>query len=41
VVTGDQVWNGSGDAWIYLVAVAAAGTLVWYLLARRRQANGD
>jgi uncharacterized membrane protein YdjX (TVP38/TMEM64 family) len=41
VVTGDQVWNGSGDAWIYLVAVAAAGTLVWYLLARRRQPNED
>jgi len=37
VVTGDQVWNGSGNAWIYLVAVALAGALLWFLIARRRQ----
>ena len=37
VVTGDQVWNGSGTAWIYLLAVAVAGALLWYLMARRRQ----
>ncbi len=37
VVTGDQVWNGSGNAWIYLVAVAVVGALVWLLIARRRQ----
>jgi uncharacterized membrane protein YdjX (TVP38/TMEM64 family) len=40
VVTGDQVWNGSGNAWIYLVAVAAVGTLLWFLLARRQRAGG-
>jgi uncharacterized membrane protein YdjX (TVP38/TMEM64 family) len=40
VVTGDQVWNGSGYAWIYLVAVAAVGTLLWFLLARRQRAGG-
>jgi uncharacterized membrane protein YdjX (TVP38/TMEM64 family) len=37
VVTGDQVWNGSGNAWIYLVAVAVVGALFWLLIARRRQ----
>jgi uncharacterized membrane protein YdjX (TVP38/TMEM64 family) len=39
VVTGDQIWNGGGHAWIYLVAVAAAGTLLWYLIARRQRAS--
>lgn len=39
VVTGDQIWSGGGNAWIYLVAVAAAGTLLWYLVARRQRAN--
>ena len=39
VVTGDQVWNGSGNAWIYLVAVTVAGALLWWFLARRRQAE--
>jgi uncharacterized membrane protein YdjX (TVP38/TMEM64 family) len=37
VVTGDQVWNGRGNAWIYLVAVAVIGALLWFLIARRRQ----
>ena len=37
VVTGDQVWNGSGNAWIYLVAVAVVGALIWFLIARRRR----
>jgi uncharacterized membrane protein YdjX (TVP38/TMEM64 family) len=37
VVTGDQVWNGSGNAWIYLVAVAVVGALVWLLIVRRQQ----
>jgi uncharacterized membrane protein YdjX (TVP38/TMEM64 family) len=36
VVTGDQFWNGSGTAWIYLAAVAAAGALLWWLIARRK-----
>jgi uncharacterized membrane protein YdjX (TVP38/TMEM64 family) len=40
VVTSDQVWNGSSNAWIYLVAVAAAGALLWFLVARRRRAAG-
>ena len=39
VVTGDQVWNGQGHAWVYLVAVALAGALLWFLIARRRQAG--
>jgi uncharacterized membrane protein YdjX (TVP38/TMEM64 family) len=39
VVTGDQVWNGSGNAWIYLVAVAVVGALIWFLIARRRRAS--
>ena len=39
VVTGDQVWNGSGNAWIYLVAVAVVGALIWFLIARRRRAG--
>ena len=39
VVTGDQVWNGSGNAWIYLVAVAVAGALIWFLIARRQRAG--
>ncbi len=37
VVTGDQVWNGSGYAWIYLTAVAAVGALLWWLYARGQQ----
>ncbi len=40
VVTGDQVWNGSSHAWIYLLAVAALAALVWFLVARRRRAGG-
>jgi len=36
VMTGDQVWNGRGHAWIWLVAVALAGALIWFLVARRR-----
>ena len=39
VVTGDQFWNGSGHAWIYLVAVAVAGALLWWLIARRQPAE--
>ncbi len=39
VVTGDQAWNGEGHAWIYLVAVAAAGAFVWFVVARRRPAG--
>jgi len=35
VVTGDQVWNGSSNAWIYQAAVAAIGALFWFLIARR------
>ncbi len=39
VVTGDQIWNDGGYAWIYLIAVAAAGMLLWYLIARRQRAG--
>jgi uncharacterized membrane protein YdjX (TVP38/TMEM64 family) len=39
VVTGDQVWNGSSNAWIYLVTVALAGALLWFLVARWRRAG--
>jgi len=39
VVTGDQVWNGKSEAWIYLAAVAVGGALLWYLIARRRRAG--
>jgi uncharacterized membrane protein YdjX (TVP38/TMEM64 family) len=39
VVTGDQVWNGKSEAWIYLVAVAVGGALLWYLIARRHRAG--
>ena len=38
VVTGDQVWNGSGHAWIYLVMAAVAGALLWWFFARRQRA---
>ena len=34
VFTGDQVWNGSSNAWIYQAAVAATGALFWFLIAR-------
>jgi predicted ribosomally synthesized peptide with SipW-like signal peptide len=40
VVTGDQVWNGSGHAWIYLVAAAVVAVLIWSLIARRQRAGG-
>lgn len=36
VLTGDQVWNGRGHAWIYLILVACAGALIWWLTTRRR-----
>jgi uncharacterized membrane protein YdjX (TVP38/TMEM64 family) len=39
VVTGDQLWNGAGSAWIYLIAVIAAGALLWFFVARRRGAE--
>lgn len=39
VVTGDEVWNGSGTAWIYLTAVAAAGAVLWWFFARRQRAG--
>ena len=38
VVTGDRVWNGPSHAWIYLLPVAAFGTFIWWLVARRRRA---
>jgi uncharacterized membrane protein YdjX (TVP38/TMEM64 family) len=40
VATGDQVWNGSGNAWIYLVAVAVVGALLWVVIALRQRARG-
>jgi uncharacterized membrane protein YdjX (TVP38/TMEM64 family) len=40
VVTGDSVWHGGSNAWIYLVAVAALAGLLWLLIARRRRAGG-
>jgi uncharacterized membrane protein YdjX (TVP38/TMEM64 family) len=39
VVTGDQVWNGTGHAWIYLIGVAVAGAVLWWFVARRQQAK--
>jgi uncharacterized membrane protein YdjX (TVP38/TMEM64 family) len=39
VLTGDQVWNGRGQAWIYLIAVAIAGALIWWLTTRRREGD--
>jgi uncharacterized membrane protein YdjX (TVP38/TMEM64 family) len=39
VVTGDQVWNGSGQAWTYLIAVAVAGGVLWWFVARRQRAE--
>ncbi len=39
VVTGDQVWNGGGYAWIYLIAVAVAGSVLWYAITRRQRAE--
>ncbi len=39
VVTGDQIWRGHGSAWIYLAATAAAGALLWWLIARRAPAD--
>jgi uncharacterized membrane protein YdjX (TVP38/TMEM64 family) len=40
VVTGDEVWNGRGNSWIYLLAIAVFGVLIWYLIARRQRAGG-
>jgi uncharacterized membrane protein YdjX (TVP38/TMEM64 family) len=39
VMTGDQVWNGRGQAWIWLIAIACVGALIWWLVARRRNAS--
>jgi len=35
VVTGDEVWHGHGNTWIYLLAVAVGGALLWFAIARR------
>jgi uncharacterized membrane protein YdjX (TVP38/TMEM64 family) len=40
VVTGDQVWNGSSHAWIWLVVIAALLGLFWFLASRRQRAGG-
>lgn len=40
VVTGDSVWNGGSNAWIYLVAAAVLAGLLWLLIARRRRTGG-
>ncbi len=40
VVTGDAVWHGHGNAWIYLLAVAVIGALLWWFAARWRR-TGD
>ena len=39
VVTGDEVWNGHGNAWIYLLAVAVIGALLWWFFARRQRGS--
>jgi uncharacterized membrane protein YdjX (TVP38/TMEM64 family) len=39
VVTGDEVWNGHGNAWIYLLAVAVVGALLWWFFARRQRGS--
>jgi uncharacterized membrane protein YdjX (TVP38/TMEM64 family) len=39
VGTGDRVWNGSGDSWIYLVTLAALSALIWLFIARRHDAG--
>ncbi len=39
VVTGDQVWNGSGRTWLYLLAVGALGAAIWFFFARRQRAE--
>lgn len=39
VITGDEVWNGSGNAWIYLIAVAVIGALLWWFFAHRQQTS--
>jgi hypothetical protein len=36
VVTSDQVWNGRGHAWIWLVTIALAGVLLWFFVVRQR-----
>jgi uncharacterized membrane protein YdjX (TVP38/TMEM64 family) len=37
VVTGHEVWSGSSDAWIYLLAILVAGGLLWAVVARRQR----
>ncbi len=38
VMTGDQVWNGRGHAWLWLLTVACVGALIWWLVSRERDA---
>ena len=38
VLTGDGLWSGQAPAWLWLVAAAIAGVLVWWALTRYRAA---
>ena len=41
VVMGDRLWSGGGDLWLWLIAAALVGWLLWWaLVVRRRHANG-
>ena len=41
VVMGDRLWSGEGGLWLWLIAAALVGWLLWWaLVVRRRHANG-
>jgi len=42
VVMGDRLWSGEGHLWLWLIAAAAAGWLLWWaLVVRRRDRAGS
>jgi uncharacterized membrane protein YdjX (TVP38/TMEM64 family) len=40
VVTGDRLWSGEGGPWLWLIAAALLGWLLWWALVVRRRSRG-
>jgi hypothetical protein len=41
VLTGDGLWSGESGLWLWLIAAAVAGWLLWWALIGRRQDRAE
>jgi uncharacterized membrane protein YdjX (TVP38/TMEM64 family) len=41
VLMGDRLWSGEGGLWIWLIAAALLGWLLWWALVVRRRPRGN